>query len=111
MCLIDTWDLVLEDFSLPIWMLPWSFAKFIDLLKHLPIPILVIGWAYIASVLRVMRGSLLDELKQAYVVAARAKGLEERKLLYKYPVSCHESYHQHNSLGVTRNCLEQLLLL
>lgn len=65
---------------------PWSFAKFIDLLKHLPIPILVIGWANVASVLRVMRGSLLDELKQPYVVAARAKGLDERKLLYKYPV-------------------------
>lgn len=65
---------------------PWSFAKFIDLLKHLPIPIFVIGLAGTASIIRVMRGCLLDELKQQYVITARAKGLAERKLLYKYPV-------------------------
>jgi len=65
---------------------PWSFAKFVDLLKHLPIPIFVIGLAGTASIIRVMRGCLLDELRQQYVITARAKGLEERKLLYKYPV-------------------------
>lgn len=65
---------------------PWSFAKFVDLLKHLPIPIFVIGLAGTASIIRVMRGCLLDELKQQYVITARAKGLAERKLLYKYPV-------------------------
>lgn len=65
---------------------PWSLAKFIDLLKHLPIPIFVIGLAGTASIIRVMRGCLLDELRQQYVITARAKGLAERKLLYKYPV-------------------------
>ena len=65
---------------------PWSFAKFMDLLKHLPIPIFVIGLAGTASIIRVMRGCLLDELRQQYVITARAKGLSERKLLYKYPV-------------------------
>ncbi len=65
---------------------PWSFAKFVDLLKHLPIPIFVIGLAGTASIIRVMRGCLLDELRQQYVITARAKGLSERKLLYKYPV-------------------------
>ena len=65
---------------------PWTFARFIDLLKHLPIPVIVIGLAGTASLIRVMRGCLLDELKRQYVVTARAKGLMEGRLLFKYPV-------------------------
>ena len=57
-----------------------------DLLKHLPIPVIVIGMAGTAGLIRVMRGCLLDELKRQYVVTARAKGLAERRLLFKYPV-------------------------
>ena len=64
----------------------WSFAKFIDLLKHLPIPVIVIGTAGTAGLIRIMRGTLLDELKKQYVTTARAKGLTEKKLLYKYPM-------------------------
>lgn len=65
---------------------PWSFAKFLDLLVHLPIPIIVVGTAGTAGIIRVMRGCLLDELRKQYVITARAKGLEERRLLFKYPV-------------------------
>jgi len=65
---------------------PWSFARFIDLLKHLPLPVFVIGIAGTASVMRVMRGQLLDEIKRPYVVAARARGLEENYLIRRYPV-------------------------
>ena len=61
-------------------------AKFVDLLKHLPIPIIVIGTAGTAALIRVMRGCLLDELGKQYVITARAKGVEERTLLFKYPV-------------------------
>jgi len=64
----------------------WSFGKFVDMLKHLPIPIIVIGTAGTAGLIRVMRGCLLDELRKQYVITARAKGVEERKLLFKYPV-------------------------
>jgi len=64
----------------------WSIAKFIDMLKHLPIPIIVIGTAGTAGLMRVMRGCLLDELKKQYVITARAKGVKERALLFKYPV-------------------------
>jgi len=67
-------------------MLPWSLNKFIDFLKHLPVPIIVIGTAGTAGIIRVMRGCLLDELEKQYVVTARAKGLSEKKLLFKYPV-------------------------
>ena len=65
---------------------PWSWAKFANMLGHLPVPLLVISLAGTAGLIRVMRGCLLDELRKAYVVTARAKGVGERKLLYKYPV-------------------------
>jgi len=64
----------------------WSVGKFIDMLKHLPIPIIVIGTAGTAWLIRVMRGCLLDELRKQYVITARAKGVKERTLLFKYPV-------------------------
>lgn len=64
----------------------WNIDKFIDMLKHLPIPIIVIGTAGTAGLIRVMRGCLLDELKKQYVITARAKGVTERTLLFKYPV-------------------------
>lgn len=65
---------------------PMSLAKVWDTCKHLPIPILVIGFQGIASTMRVMRSTLLDELKRPYVVAARARGLEENSMVYRYPV-------------------------
>lgn len=64
----------------------WSIAKFIDLLKHLWIPVIVIGTAGTAGMIRVMRGNLLDELRKQYVMTARAKGLARVKLIFKYPV-------------------------
>jgi peptide/nickel transport system permease protein len=64
---------------------PWSFDKFLDLLAHLPLPIIIIGTAGTAGLIRVMRASLLDELGKQYVVTARAKGVGEQKLLFKYP--------------------------
>ncbi|QHQ62828.1 ABC transporter permease subunit [Anaerocolumna sedimenticola] len=65
---------------------PWSFARVQDLVKHLPIPVFVIGLASMANVIRILRATLLDELKRPYVVAARARGLKENKMIYKYPV-------------------------
>jgi peptide/nickel transport system permease protein len=64
----------------------WSWAKFVDMLKHLPAPILVIGLSNLAWLIRIMRGTLLDELNRPYVTVARAKGLKESRLLWKYPV-------------------------
>jgi peptide/nickel transport system permease protein len=72
-------------FSPEFVMAPWSFAKFIDLLKHLWIPAIIVGTAGTAGLIRVMRANLLDELEKPYVMVARAKGLSERKILFKYP--------------------------
>jgi len=73
-------------FSVQYLDAPWSVAKFVDMLKHFPVPIVVIGTAGTASLIRVMRSCLLDELRKQYVITARAKGVGERTLLFKYPV-------------------------
>lgn len=65
---------------------PWSIAKFLNMLQHIWTPIIVIGTAGTASLIRVLRGVLLDELQKKYVLSARARGLSERKLLFRYPV-------------------------
>ncbi len=65
---------------------PWSTGKVVDLLKHLPIPVLVLSMGGAAGLIRVLRATLLDELQKQYVVTARAKGVSEAKLLFKYPV-------------------------
>ncbi len=64
----------------------WSFAKAWDLLKHLILPAIVLGFAGTAQLMRIMRANLLDELKKPYVITARAKGLSERRMIAKYPV-------------------------
>jgi peptide/nickel transport system permease protein len=65
---------------------PWSWAKFVDLLEHMWVPVIVIGTSGTASLIRIMRANLLDELNKPYVTTARAKGLSEFRLLLKYPV-------------------------
>ncbi len=65
---------------------PWSIAKFIDLLKHIWIPLIAIGTAGMAGILRQMRGNLLDILGEQYVQTARAKGLNENIVIYKHAV-------------------------
>jgi len=65
---------------------PWTWAKFVDMLKHLWIPVLVIALESTAGSIRTTRANVLDELHKPYVETARAKGLKERKLIWKYPV-------------------------
>jgi len=65
---------------------PWSVDKVIDMLKHIWIPALIIALVHTASELRTTRANLLDELNKPYVELARAKGLTERRLIWKYPV-------------------------
>ena len=65
---------------------PWSMAKVIDLLEHLWIPVVILAVSGTASLIRVMRANMLDELHKPYVTTARAKGLSEFTLLVKYPL-------------------------
>lgn len=64
----------------------WSWGKIIDLLKHIWLPVVVLGMAGTAHMVRVMRANLLDELAKPYVNAARARGLRPVRLLLNYPV-------------------------
>jgi peptide/nickel transport system permease protein len=65
---------------------PWSMGKILDLFAHLWIPVIILAVSGTASLIRVMRANMLDELNRAYVTTARAKGLSEFRLLIKYPV-------------------------
>lgn len=65
---------------------PWNMAKVVDLLKHIWLPMIVLGVGGTAGLIRVMRAQLLDEIRKPYVVTGRAKGMKERQLIIKYPV-------------------------
>lgn len=64
----------------------WSFARAGDLAAHLWIPMLILGTGGAASLIRIMRANLIDQLHQPYVDTARAKGLSELTLLFRYPI-------------------------
>jgi peptide/nickel transport system permease protein len=65
---------------------PWSWPRLVDLLQHAWIPVIVLGLGGTASLIRVMRANLLDELHKPYVMTARLKGQTEFTLLVRYPV-------------------------
>jgi peptide/nickel transport system permease protein len=57
---------------------PWSLAKFADLLRHLWMPLVVVGVGGLAGLMRVMRGNMLDVLGSPFITSLRAYGLDER---------------------------------
>jgi peptide/nickel transport system permease protein len=73
-------------FSEEYILAPWSWAKFVDMLKHIWVPMLIVAINSTAGNIRITRANLLDELHKPYVETARAKGLGEQKLIWKYPV-------------------------
>ena len=76
---------VLGLFSFEYVDAPWSVGRFIDMLKHIWLPMAILGTAGTARFTRVVRANLLDELSKPYVETARAKGLPEWKVVLKYP--------------------------
>jgi peptide/nickel transport system permease protein len=66
--------------------MPWSWGKFVSVLEHLWIPVIVIGMAGTAAMIRRLRANLLDELQKPYFTTARAKGLTYNRALIKYPL-------------------------
>jgi peptide/nickel transport system permease protein len=73
-------------FSSDYLLAPWSLDKLVDMLKHIWIPVVIIAISSTAGSIRTTRANLLDELNKPYVETARAKGLKEGKLVWKYPV-------------------------
>jgi peptide/nickel transport system permease protein len=64
----------------------WSWARVWDLLKHLWLPVVILGMAGTAQIMRITRANVLDELRKPYVVTARAKGFTGWRMVMKYPV-------------------------
>ena len=64
----------------------WSWARMLDLMSHLWIPMVVVGLGGTAVTMRILRANLLDELNKPYVTTARAKGVRPLKLILKYPL-------------------------
>jgi peptide/nickel transport system permease protein len=65
---------------------PWSMAKCLDLLGHIWVPVVIIGAAGTAGMIRILRANLMEELKKSYVKTARMKGMKTWRLILKYPV-------------------------
>ena len=57
-----------------------------DMLPRLALVVFIVALSQTAGMIRTMRAMLLDELQKQYVITARAKGVEEKKLLWKYPI-------------------------
>ncbi len=64
----------------------WGLGKLWDMLKHIWVPMLILGTDGTARLTRIVRANLLDEMTKPYVETARAKGLPEWKVILKYPV-------------------------
>ncbi|MBB3290191.1 MULTISPECIES: ABC transporter permease [Rhizobium] len=65
---------------------PMSWEKARSILSHLWIPVIIVGTAGTAGMIRRLRANLLDEMQKQYVVTARAKGLHPLRVLVKYPL-------------------------
>jgi peptide/nickel transport system permease protein len=84
---LNWFDYVPAGLCSPEWCdSPWNLGKLIDFFGHMWVPMLVIGTGGTAGLIRILRANLLDELRKPYVVAARARGVPERRLLRRYPL-------------------------
>jgi peptide/nickel transport system permease protein len=73
-------------FSPEYVLAPWSWAKFVDMMNHLWLPVIILSVGGTAGLIRTMRATMLDELRKQYVTVARAKGLSETQVILSYPV-------------------------
>jgi peptide/nickel transport system permease protein len=65
---------------------PWSWARFVDFLQHLWVPVIILAIGGTANIIRTLRATMLDELRRPYVLVARSKGLSPLATLIRYPV-------------------------
>lgn len=83
---VNTGHAITSLYSLEFRNAPWSWAKLVDVAKNAWLAVFVIAVGGTAPLVRILRGTLLDELKKLYVTTARAKGLHETRVIFKYPV-------------------------
>jgi len=85
---------------------PTPFHALLDHLKHAILPVFVLAFGWAAYLFRLVRSSMLEVLRQDYIITARAKGLKERVVIYKHalrnallPVVTYEGYSMGFLLG------------
>ena len=83
---VNTGHAITSLYSLEFRNAPWSLAKVVDVAKNAWLGVVVLAVGGTAPLVRILRGTLLDELKKLYVTTARAKGLRETRVIFKYPV-------------------------
>jgi ABC-type dipeptide/oligopeptide/nickel transport system permease component len=62
----------------------WFGNYYLDEIAHLIMPTVVLVWVALAQNIRLIRANMLEVLRSDYILAARASGLSERKIIYKY---------------------------
>lgn len=67
-----------EYLNLPLW------GKVVDTTRHLFLPVFISAFGSLAGMSRYMRSSMLEIIRQDYILTARAKGLSERTVIYKH---------------------------
>jgi peptide/nickel transport system permease protein len=83
---VNTGEVFVGLFSNEFLNVPWSAARFLNMLPRLGLVVGIIGLTSTAGTIRTMRAMTLDELEKQYVITARSKGLDENKMLMKYPI-------------------------
>ena len=71
-------------FSPEFLFAPWSVVKFVDLLKHLWLPVIIVGTAGTAGMIRIVRARMLDTLSEPFIMTALMKGISQRKVILKH---------------------------
>lgn len=62
----------------------WGGSSLLDHLAHLALPVAVLTYVDLATIVRLVRANMLEILRQDYILAARASGLSERTVTYRY---------------------------
>jgi len=65
---------------------PNVFAQFVDLMRHLLVPMVVLTLVLFGQYVMIVRSSLIDVLSEDYIVTANAKGLADRNVLRHHAV-------------------------
>ncbi len=61
-----------------------NFIMTEDVLAHMILPAFALGFISLGYIMRIMRGSMLEVLRQDYIILARSKGLSERVVIYRH---------------------------
>jgi len=80
----------------------WSYERVKDFLSRAWLPVFILAWSATAFAIQTVRALMSDEVGKLYVLAASARGVSGRQLLWRYPAR-HALSPIVNSLGFDLN--------